>query len=61
MIKQGLPENDDKGSAKKRSEAENSRQSIQLEQESSGETSIEERKKAGETVGTVLKWVSRRR
>lgn len=60
MSREGLAESD-KGSAKKRSEAESSRQRIQLEQDSEGEACIQERRKAGKAVGSVQKGVSRMR
>lgn len=55
VLREGLTENDDKGSAK------SSRQRVQLEQDSEGETSREEKRKAGEAVGGVPKGVSRTR
>lgn len=48
VITEGLSENDEKGPDMKKSEAEISRRRKKLGQDADGETSFEERRKAGE-------------
>ena len=50
VIREGLSENDEKGPDMKKSEAESSRQRKKLGQDTDGETSFEERRKAGKVV-----------